>query len=97
VSGTVKDGPELEATGPSRIFSATQTSSLFSRITNPSSNNDAVVAKLDAVQRELERLRQDNSAENRSIARSNRGIQSTLERVTRGGNAMVMTTDDAGA
>jgi len=41
-----EDGPEVEATGPSRIYSHSQTKDLFSRLQNPQSNNEALVAEI---------------------------------------------------
>ncbi|KAK0330488.1 hypothetical protein LTR94_032649, partial [Friedmanniomyces endolithicus] len=39
-----EEGPELEATGPSRIFNANQTKDMFSRLANPG-DNGAVLAR----------------------------------------------------
>ena len=51
-----ENGPELEATGPSRIFNASQTSDLFARLASPSSNNDALVAEVKAMREEIQAL-----------------------------------------
>jgi hypothetical protein len=73
-------GPELEWTGPSRIFNANQTRSILSGGNN--NNNDAVVAKLDVLIEELEGLR----AEARATAGHTAKLGKTLDRVTIGGN-----------
>lgn len=64
-----ENGPELEATGPSRIWNASQTSDLLSRLSSPSDNSAALVAELRAVRQELAELRRDNSNENYSVAK----------------------------
>jgi phage-related minor tail protein len=67
-----ENGPELEATGPSRIWSSNQTAALLARA--GSGDSAAVVAELKAVKEELRAFREANSAENRGIAK---GTQET--------------------
>lgn len=62
-------GIELEATGPARIFNASQTSSILSRLTSPSENSGALVQEVRALRAEVAQLRRDNSAENYAIAK----------------------------
>jgi len=63
-----ENGPELEATGPSRIFNARQTNDLMSRLMQPASGSDALVAEVRALRAEVVMLREMNSVENRAIA-----------------------------
>jgi hypothetical protein len=56
-----ENGPELEATGPSRIFNASQTSDLFSRLNSPASRNDVLVAEIRALRSEVSELRKVNA------------------------------------
>jgi len=71
-----ENGPELEATGSSRIFNASQTSNIMNRLMQPSSGSDALVAEVRALRAEVAMLREANSAENRAIAG---GAQATAE------------------
>jgi len=75
-----ENGPELEATGPSRIFNANQTRSMLSG----GGNSDAVVAELRALRQEVEGLR----SEARATAVNTNGINKTLTRVTPDGNSL---------
>jgi len=63
-----ENGPELEATGPARIFNASQTTDLMNRLAQPGGSSDALVAEVRALRAEVAMLRETNSAENRAIA-----------------------------
>jgi hypothetical protein len=83
-----ENGPELEATGPSRIFNAQQTSSLLGRIAQPSENNAALLAEIKALRQEVSQLRQNNSAENVAQVKQQQSLNGMLERVIYGGDAI---------
>lgn len=73
-----ESGPELEVTGPSRIWSSSQTASLLSGI--GSSDNGALVAEIKALREEVKQLRETNSAENRAIAKGAQQAGDALEK-----------------
>lgn len=77
-------GPELEATGPARIWSADQTRKLFA-------GDGDLLTELQALRREVAALR----AESAATARHTHATSRTLERVTRGGRAMQVVEDAA--
>jgi len=79
-----ENGPELEATGPARIFNASQTSDLFARLASPSSNNDALIAEIKALRAEVQALRVANSAENMAIAKSSAKSADALDAASNG-------------
>jgi phage-related minor tail protein len=83
-----ENGPELEATGPARIFNASQTSALMSRLTSPSSNNDALVAEVKALRQEIVQLRTHNSAENIAQVKQLQTTVDLLTRVIYGGDSI---------
>lgn len=87
-----ENGPELEATGPARIFNASQTSDLFSRLTSPSSNNDALLVELKALRAEVQAFRVANSSENTAIAKSSAKSADALDGAVNGGRALLMAT-----
>lgn len=90
-------GPELEATGPARIFNAGQTANLMSKLASPSANADALAAAVD-------RLTQQSAKQQQVIAqlqaaaeqtqRNTKRLADTLDRVTRGGDKMIVGQDD---
>jgi hypothetical protein len=86
-----ENGPELEATGPARIFNANQTSSLMARLSSPSSNNDALLSELKAVRQELAQLRTNNSAENVAQVKQLQATVDLLTRVIYGGESVQTT------
>jgi hypothetical protein len=91
-----EDGPELEATGPARIFNASQTSALFGRLTNPSSNADVLAASVDRLNATVERQQAVIERQNEVIAQTQRNTKSmadTLQRLTRGTGALYVQTD----
>ncbi len=71
-----ENGPELEMTGPSRIFNFDQTRDMLT------GGNDmrGMRQELIALRRELAALRADNSAENRAIASATAKTAKTMER-----------------
>ncbi|MDY0965429.1 DUF4214 domain-containing protein [Massilia sp. CFBP9026] len=56
-----EDGPELEATGPARIFNANQTKDMFSRLGNPADNGVVLARAVSDMHVELARLRAENT------------------------------------
>jgi len=84
-----ENGPELEATGPSRIWSANQTAALLSRA--GSGDNAALVAEIRALRTEVQGLK---SAASRTADASEKTAGNTgqlaeqIDNVTDGGNAM---------
>jgi len=86
-----ENGPELEATGPARIFNANQTLSLMARLASPSSNNDALASKLDKLCAAVERLEQKNSAENVAQVKQQQTTNDMLQRVIFGGDSIKTT------
>lgn len=83
-----EDGPELEATGPSRVWNARQMASALG-----GDGAADVVAELRAVREELEQLRSENNAGNSAIIEKTGKTYGVLDRVTResGGDAITMT------
>ncbi len=57
-----ENGPELEATGPSRIFNANQTRDIFR---NGSADNKELVAAIDKLEKRLEKIERNTEAGNR--------------------------------
>lgn len=89
-----ENGPELEATGPARIFNTNQTSDLFSRLTSSSSGNEVLAAAVDRLNATVERQERVIADLRDRFQDSQRHIKSTadtLRRVTRDGDALVTT------
>ena len=86
-----EDGPELEATGPSRIYNARETAEILSggRIeeaeTTPAVMG-ALLAEISALREEVAALRRDGQTGQGSLAEMAR----ILRRVTPGGNALAV-------
>ncbi|WP_346829440.1 DUF4214 domain-containing protein [Pseudomonas abietaniphila] len=76
-----ENGPELEVTGPSRIYSASQTAAML----QGRGDNGAVLAELRALRLELESIK----ANTQSSAVSASKLGRVVDRVTDGGNAML--------
>lgn len=76
-----ENGPELEVTGPSRIYNASQTAAML----QGSGDNAAVLAELRALRAELESIK----ANTQSSAVSASKLGRVVDRVTDGGNAML--------
>jgi uncharacterized coiled-coil protein SlyX len=91
-----ENGPELEVTGPSRIFNAGQTSDLMRSLSSPSSNADALASAVDrltaVVNQQQKTIAQQQDALN-LIQNSSKRTADTLERVTLGGKSMLTTVD----
>jgi hypothetical protein len=79
-----ESGPELEVTGPSRIFSAAQTS----QILNGSGGGDGLQELMQAVLDELVGLRQQQTIESVTLARNTGKTAALLERAMPNGNAI---------
>jgi hypothetical protein len=91
-----ESGPELEATGPARIFNASQTSSLMSRLVSPAANADALAAAVDRLNATVERQQaviESQGATLEETRRQAKRLADNFERVTRGGDKMVTTTE----
>lgn len=78
-------GPEVEATGASRIHS---TRNLIDALRSPQSNSGALLAELKAVRQELAQLRTNNSAENVAQVKQLQATVDLLTRVIYGGDAI---------
>jgi len=76
-----ENGPELEVTGPSRIFDARTTAAML----NGGGSDAAVVAELRAVRAELEMIK----ANTQSSALNGAKLARIVDRVTEGGSAML--------
>jgi len=81
-------GPELEATGPSRIFNATQTASMLAGIGSGSGDTSALELKLDAMINRLDMI----EAATRTSAVANNKLTKTIDRVIAPGGDSVQTT-----
>jgi hypothetical protein len=93
-----EDGPELEATGPARIFNSHQTSDLFGRLTSPSANADVLSAAVDRLTATVDRQQAVIAQQNVAIAQTQRNTKTmadTLQRLTRGTGALYVQTDPA--
>lgn len=91
-----ENGPELEATGPARIFNANQTGDLLRRLTSPSSNTDALafaVDRLTATISQQQGMIERQQAALEQTQRNTKRVADTLVRVTRDGDAMVTKAD----
>ncbi len=56
-----EDGPELEATGPARIFNANQTKDMFSRLASPADNGAVLARAVSSLSAEVGHLRAENA------------------------------------
>lgn len=79
-----ENGPELEATGPARIYDASQTA----RIMRDSAGGAELVAEMRAVRAEIAAHRNDQRAQAASIAASTGKTAQILEGVTQDGTAV---------
>lgn len=89
-----ENGPELEATGPSRIFNADQTARMLSNVNGGSAYAEmaAELKQLREVVTELRGLREDQRAGLATVARGTSKAANILERVTPDGNSLAVTT-----
>lgn len=86
-----ENGPELEATGPARIFNATQTQDMMRRMSAPGESNDAVVAELRSLRLQVQNLQlavNRTAIATEQTAGSSGQLADQFENVTDGGNAM---------
>jgi tape measure domain-containing protein len=79
-----ENGPELEVTGPSRIFNAGQTEALLRN----SGGNETMVAEIRALRAELAALREQQQSEALAIARNTGTTARLLERVMPDGDSI---------
>lgn len=84
-----ENGPELELTGPSRIFSASQTADIL----RGGSDNAEVVSELRALREENVQLRTELGAVMRAVSESSRKTADLMDNVTAGGSAMLVEID----
>lgn len=56
-----EEGPEIEATGPARIFNANQTRDMFSRLTSPADNGAVLARAVSSLSAEVGQLRAENT------------------------------------
>ena len=86
-----EDGPELEATGPSRIFNAGQTRDLMSRLASPADNSTALAAAVDRLNATVDRQAKIIDRQGRALEQIQKNTKrqaDTLDIVTEGGKAM---------
>jgi len=83
-----EQGVELEATGPSRIFNASQTAAMLSGSGSGMSNTSALELKLDAMINRLDMI----EAATRTSAVANNKLTKTIDRVIAPGGDSVQTT-----
>jgi len=86
-----ENGPELEATGPARIFNSSQTASMMRRLGNPTDNSDVLAAEIRSLRLQVEILqraanRTADAAEQTAGATGQMADQ--IDNVTEGGNVM---------
>jgi hypothetical protein len=85
-------GPELEATGPSRIYNAAQTQSLLTGSGGDSTARlEALIAQQAEIMRQQSRQLENMSYELRAIAGSTGYTSAVLKKVTQGGESLQTT------
>ena len=67
-----ENGPELEVTGPSRIFSNSQTKSML--------DNSDLIAEVKALREEVRLLRQDQRAQSSAVAENTKNTVKQMQR-----------------
>lgn len=72
-----ENGPELEATGPSRI---TNTNDLLNRLRNPQAGNAALVDEVRALRAEIAQMRAEQFAASMAVANNTAATNSTIKR-----------------
>lgn len=90
-----ENGPELEATGPSRIWSSQQTASILGRAADPSANAEALAAAVQRLTETVERQAQLIAQLQDPLTQTElntRRLATDFQRVTRSGDAMITTT-----
>jgi TP901 family phage tail tape measure protein len=87
-----ENGPELEATGPSRIYNAAQTQSLLAGSGGDSTARlEALIAQQAEIMRQQSRQLENMSYELRAIAGSTGYTSAVLKKVTQGGESLQTT------
>ncbi|QOY96327.1 tape measure protein [Massilia sp. UMI-21] len=79
-----ENGPELEATGPSRIWSASQTSSLLARMSSPSDNSVVLVAAVERLTAENREMRRELNDALYAIAKNTMNTADHLDAAVNG-------------
>lgn len=86
-----EDGPELEATGPARIYNTRQTQDIMRRLATPAEGNSTLAAEIRSLRTEVARLKSEISrgadAAERTASSSGQ-LADQFENATDGGNAM---------
>lgn len=80
-----EEGPELEATGPSRIFSARQTADMLRN------DNSDLQQELQAIRQELAALRKERAEDARQIKQNTKDVSIAMAKVTQGGDTVRVT------
>lgn len=80
-----EEGPELEATGPSRIFSARQTAEMLR------GDNSDLQQELRAIRQELAALRKERAEDARQIKQNTKDVSTAMAKVTQGGDKVRVT------
>lgn len=86
-----ENGPELEATGPARIFNTSQTQGMMRRLASPQENGAALAAAVDRLNATVERqagVIERQGAALDQIQRNTRRQADTIDVLTEGGKAM---------
>jgi hypothetical protein len=84
-----ENGPELEATGPSRIFNASQTASLMSRLSSPSENSAAIVSELKSLREENRQLRRMMESHLYAVAKNTMKAADSLDGAVNGTRPLI--------
>jgi tape measure domain-containing protein len=93
-----ENGPELEATGPARIFNASQTQGMMRRLASPQENSAVLAAAVDRLTATAERQERTISRLQTAMDKNERNTKRMadgLEVVTDGFNAMRIKEKDA--
>ena len=83
-------GPELELTGPSRIFNARQTAAMLN-----GGSDGALLEEVRSLRSEVQRLREENTAQNESIAFSAAMLAQIMRRNDTGNGLLITNTVQA--
>jgi hypothetical protein len=86
-----ENGPELEVTGPSRIFNAADTAAILSAGSRGSSSDETVLREeIVALRAELAQLRREQADQAAAIASNTGRVARVLERVAQSGDALAI-------
>jgi phage-related minor tail protein len=83
-----EQGPELEVTGPSRIYNAAQTAEMLSAAMGAGGDQSALLAELAALRAEVSALRQESMQGTAVVAGNSRRLVQLIERVSQDGDAL---------